>query len=424
MANPWDVSNILLSNQSGANIARGIDIAGQALGRGIERFGQRQEENNRFMAKAKGLESFIKAHAEDFGADPKQVLAIDPSESPAARYERLSTTVENVVLDKKLKQAQQEMALQKQQIEQNRFLQMRQMQNAEALRNAFMSPGSAQQALRNYAAAGGVPDSATSQMFNAALDAEAMAINAGKPTQRYRNTGPVMDKSGKPLGYGAFDQATGQVGMVDEEGNFSPLPEGAEPVTATGLQKQVPSINEFRKMKSDLTDAEISLRNMSRYIKSVGDANQGIERLADKFSAGIKTLVGEKKLNPQEVAAKMAQGQLQGLLGANRTNVVGGGVMTEQDALRIIERLGGDFGALSNKEIVKQAISQVYSDRYKQYEDAFNFYNAAVQDYYGSRGFKSANRVDYQDFTAEQPAETAPAKEEAPLSIKSIKLVE
>jgi hypothetical protein len=229
---------------------------------------------------------------------------------------------------------------------------------------------------------------------------------------RYRRTSPMSTKDGQYLGEGVFDTRTGKAGLMGADGKVGDLPPGAEPITATGLQKSIPDQKAFRNLKGELTDAEISLKNMDRYIKSVGDAGQGVQRLADKFSAGMKTLVGQG-LNPQEIATKMAEGQLQGLLGANRTNVVGGGVMTEQDALRIIQRLGGDFNSLSNPEIVRQAIGQVYSDRYKQYEDSFNFYNAAVGDYYGSRGFKPAERVEFSEsFTeSEQPvAATESAK--------------
>jgi hypothetical protein len=239
------------------------------------------------------------------------------------------------------------------------------------------------------------------------------AIDGIGQNDRYRRSGPMSTKDGQYLGEGVFDTRTGKAGLMGADGKVGDLPPGAEPITATGLQKSIPDQKAFRSLKGELTDAEISLKNMDRYIKSVGDAGQGVQRLADKFTAGMKTLVGQG-LNPQEIATKMAQGQLQGLLGANRTNVVGGGVMTEQDALRIIQRLGGDFNALSNPEIVKQAIGQVYSDRYKQYEDSFNFYNAAVGDYYGSRGFKPAERVEFSEsFTeSEQPvsATTEPAK--------------
>lgn len=240
---------------------------------------------------------------------------------------------------------------------------------------------------------------------------EAQQMQAKPPQQKYQNVGHIVAGDGTYLGSAVLDQTTGETGLM-KNGKVVPLPEGAEPITATGIQKSVPNVSEFRKLKSNLTDAEISLRNMDRYISSVGDADSGLTRLADKFSAGIKTVFGKSKLEPKELAAKMAQGQLQGLLGANRTNVVGGGVMTEQDALRIIERLGGDFDALSNPEVVKAAIGQVYSDRFKQYDDDFNFYNAAVNGFYGSKnngGFKNADRLPFShnfgnDYAGKQAA--------------------
>lgn len=237
--------------------------------------------------------------------------------------------------------------------------------------------------------------------------------------ERYVDKGPFQ-KGGQYIGNAVRDGISGKIGMM-KDGAFVPLEEGAEPITATGLNKSIPTQPEFRKLKGDLTSAEISLHNMDRYINSVGDANMGIQRLADNFSANMKTLIGSGELNPKEMAIKMAQGQMQGLLGANRTNVVGGGVMTEQDALRIIERLGGDAGALSNPSVVKQAIAQVYSDRFKQYQDDYNFYNAAVEDYYGAKGFKKADPVPFSgNFSNDYAgAPQAPATPKAPETPKS-----
>lgn len=230
-------------------------------------------------------------------------------------------------------------------------------------------------------------------------------------TDRYTRTGP-MSRDGKYVGDGAFDKKTGRTGIM-VNGELQPLPEGTEPITATGLQKSIPDQKQFRNLKGELTDAEISLRNMDRYIKSVGGSSKGVARLATQFTTGLKTLIGQG-LNPQEIATKMANGQMQGLLGANRTNVVGGGVMTEQDALRIIQRLGGDVNALQNPGIVRQAIGEVYSDRYAQYQDSLKFYNSAVGEYYGTKGFKPADEVKFSEsFKFEeapaQPAAPAPA---------------
>lgn len=259
---------------------------------------------------------------------------------------------------------------------------------------------------------------AESRLEAAGLRNELSALKATaaatKLPQKYQSLGHVVAKDGTYLGASVLDQTTAETGLM-KNGKIIPLPEGAEPITATGIQKNVPGSSEFRKLKSDLTDAETSLVNMDRYMNSVGDANIGIQRMADKFSSGMKTLVGKKDLNPKEIAAKMAEGQLQGLLGSNRTNIVGGGVMTEQDALRIIQRLGGDFDSLSNPEIVRAAIAQVYSDRFRQYDDDFNFYNAAVNSFYGSKSngaFKNADRVAFShNFGGEAKASNAKSQD-------------
>lgn len=239
--------------------------------------------------------------------------------------------------------------------------------------------------------------------------AEARKPTLKNPPQIYQSGSHFVSPDGRYLGQSVFDQTTGEMGLRDPKtGKINPLPKGAEPITSTGIQKGTPNIKDFRQLRSNLTDAEISLRNMDRYIGSIGDASVGAQRLADRFSVGIKTLVGNKKLTEQELKTMAAKGQLQGLLGANRTNVVGGGVMTEQDALRIIERLGGDFDSLSNPEVVKYAISQVYADRYQQYNDDLEFYNEAVDSHYGTRGHQKAVRVPFRDYFAQPSPTTQP----------------
>jgi len=57
--------------------------------------------------------------------------------------------------------------------------------------------------------------------------------------------------------------------------------------------------------------------------------------------------------------------------------------MTEQDVIRVLQRLGGDVDAFQNPEVVRRAIADVYSERYRRYQDNLNFYNMAVDNYYG-----------------------------------------
>lgn len=228
----------------------------------------------------------------------------------------------------------------------------------------------------------------------AAKESKARA-EASAPFENRFVQGDNLALNGKPLGRAVRDQRTGQYGIMGSDGTMQPIPEGAEPITPTAMQKNVPSFSEFRKVKQDLTDSERSLRQITQYANSVGGLDQGLAGLADKFTAGIKTLLGTGKLSKSELDRRLAEGNLQGLLGGNRTAVVGGGVMTEQDAQRIIDYLGGDVGAWQNKEQVMQALSQLYRDRYAQYENDYLFYNAAVDDYYGSKGYKKAPETEF-----------------------------
>lgn len=210
--------------------------------------------------------------------------------------------------------------------------------------------------------------------------------------------------NGQYVGRAVRDKRTGEYGIKGQDGKLAPIPEGAQPITATAINKNIVSANDFKKFKSDLTDSERSLRQFERYANSVGGMEQGVATLADRVSAGFKTLIGSGKLTPEELSRAAASGQLQGLLGGNRVSVVGGGVLTEQDAARIIQRLGGDVGALQNREVVMKALGELYQDRFAQYQDDFNFYNEAVDSYWGAKGFKRAPETTFNKLFGASPA--------------------
>jgi hypothetical protein len=229
---------------------------------------------------------------------------------------------------------------------------------------------------------------------NAAAESRARA-EATAPFENRYSQGDNMAVNGQFVGRAARDQRTGSYGIVDDKGQMKAIPEGAQPITATAINKNIVGANDFKKFKTDLTDSERSLRQFERYASSVGGLEPGIAGLADKVTAGFKSLISGGQLDPQELARAAATGQLQGLLGGNRVSVVGGGVMTETDAARIIQRLGGDVGALQNRDVVMKALGELYQDRFAQYQDDVNFYNESVDSYWGSKGFKRATPTDF-----------------------------
>ena len=164
---------------------------------------------------------------------------------------------------------------------------------------------------------------------------------------------------------------------------FNNLYPERELTSSTELESKLPTYLQFVEIKDKALNEELSLEQIKRYsdsIKTLTDPEKGgatgFGLLALEFTRGMKTLFGNyKDINPAEVAELLAKGQLQGLIGQFRTSVVGPGVMTEQDAARIINYFGGDVGMLTNPIAVASALKNIYKDKYKSYKSAVENYN-------------------------------------------------
>ena len=132
----------------------------------------------------------------------------------------------------------------------------------------------------------------------------------------------------------------------------------------------------FYDLAQELQPLEESLRKLVRYNADVGSAPKGIEKMGLEFSAMMKTMLGAG-LSPQELVQEVNAGRFQGQIGANRLEIVGGGVMTEQDAIRIINALGGDPSKITtNPEVVNALISDIIAQKYRNYETKLAIYNS------------------------------------------------
>jgi hypothetical protein len=182
-----------------------------------------------------------------------------------------------------------------------------------------------------------------------------------------------------------FDKLTRKQSYFDDDNNLQIVP-----VEATeSLSKMQSSPAELRKVQDDLIQSKNQIRSLSTYLEKRGDARQGFLALADSFTSKVKTLVGSD-LTEEEFDLAVAEGRFQGLIGQVRVETVGGGVMTEQDALRIIYRLGG-IGAFSNKEVVADAIRDILKMK------ADTYYNNAAH----SNMMRDSNPTYAKHFAAE-----------------------
>lgn len=168
--------------------------------------------------------------------------------------------------------------------------------------------------------------------------------------------------------------------------------------TAGGAQKGMMSPAGFKKTRDEIIQDEIGLDNLVKYMRDVEDLPSGYNKLANQFTEWWKTFTDANKdqYTEEELAQRVAEGRFQGLIGLVRVETVGGGVMTEFDAQRIMQRLGGDPRSIStNPEVMKAQIQDVLRNKYRRYQDNLEAYNTEVDT--GYTGYRKRNPITFND---------------------------
>lgn len=166
-----------------------------------------------------------------------------------------------------------------------------------------------------------------------------------------------------------FALPTGQiVASVFENGKYyydtptgrKPVPSDARPTTA-GVASPL-SQSQFIKFRQEINKDKDSLNRLNDYFATVKDMNVGYARLADQISANAKNFFGNE-LNAKELAAQLAKGEKELLVGLFRTEVAGPGVVTADDYQRIMSALGGDPSKLQNPQVTESLLRNLYDTK-------------------------------------------------------------
>jgi len=166
--------------------------------------------------------------------------------------------------------------------------------------------------------------------------------------------------------------------------------------TAGNLAKSDLTSSQFIKLRDAINQDENSLRKMSELIQDADGLEQGLEKLGVGFSTYIKTIMNQNDLTWEELRQKTIAGDFQALIGSNRVDIMGPGVLTEQDAERIIRALGGDPTALDwNKEVFNDQLSKVFRDKYDSYKNNIELYNIETEGAFSK--FKPKDLIDFND---------------------------
>ena len=192
----------------------------------------------------------------------------------------------------------------------------------------------------------------------------------GNETARQKALRSTADR--KPGGYymdaegdlikGAIITVDGVPKIYNRNGTLSDLPEGAQKVPAGVVSKAVASDKEFQDLQFDLQNNVNSLNKLVRFAKNVEAGGQGFELLANQFIGSVKAALG-KNLSPGQLATKFQNADKNALVGQLRLETVGGGVMTEKDAERIITLMGGDLSLTRSPQVVAGLLEKLYKEK-------------------------------------------------------------
>ena len=169
---------------------------------------------------------------------------------------------------------------------------------------------------------------------------------------------------------------------------------------------------QFMKLGQELTSDMTTAGRLKGYMKDAKDIPQGFKLIAQDFANKFTTAFGGS-LKGDALKIAMQNGTLQSLIGNLRIETVGGGVMTEQDAIRVVQALGGDLSLLRNKDVVDGQIRKILESKEARIKQNMQLYNrdaeineVAPMEY----SFQSSKNTGFPNEAAAQAAAKASGK--------------
>ena len=211
------------------------------------------------------------------------------------------------------------------------------------------------------------------------------------PAKSFQKGGTFLMEDGSTKNL-SFDPTTGGYFQLKNGQRTNVDISTATPISEGFYAKTIPTEASFTKNLNTIVQDQNSLKKYTSYLKNIKESPQGVSRIGAELSTIFKTLKLDELSKP-ELQYKIAQGEVQALLGASRLETVGGGVMTEQDAIRVLRVIGGDVNAFQNPQVVEAAISKIFRDKLKAYETKRKIHNINVD-----KAYKNYDKIPPLDF--------------------------
>ena len=128
--------------------------------------------------------------------------------------------------------------------------------------------------------------------------------------------------------------------------------------------------------RSDLLQQGQGINALINYVNTIDQTSTGINRTIDRVNTWFtSTFMPENQLDENEVAIRIANGQLSRLGGTQRVDILGPGVMTEFDFLRLQEALGGEPTSKQSIQAFKRTLHLILEEKMVKYNDSLAVYD-------------------------------------------------
>jgi hypothetical protein len=193
-----------------------------------------------------------------------------------------------------------------------------------------------------------------------------------KPT--YKSVSNILREDGSRLGAGRFNPDTGNL-EYKVGGQWQVAPEGS--YSASRNDRMNP--NQFRDFNQDISTRSTGLYKLQEYSETLQDFDQGASGMFDYLKGRWRTLMSQSNLTPSQLKGEEGRALAQGLLGRFKDQIVGPGILTEKDAERVIQAIGGEPGFFQNKEVAVNLLRGLWVDAAQEYNDTLPLYNAQAE---------------------------------------------
>lgn len=164
---------------------------------------------------------------------------------------------------------------------------------------------------------------------------------------------------------------TGQWGTVGQDGVFKP--EDITKWSPTSSANVKDSRNKALDLQTSIFEESGGVGTLEKFKKSREMSQEGFAEFVTNLRGKIQNIIGQE-LDPQAQKNMVARAGFQALLGEIRIDVLGPGVLTEIDAQRLIEAMGG-YGMTSDRETSLMLIQQLIDKKKRTLEGKLTVYD-------------------------------------------------